>query len=358
MAGGSSGSSSSASTEQAVERIHTALAEPNRTLRQQRLYETLAAMTPESWEKTIEAFVVQTTHEGRRHDQEWHAALTRVGELDGERALKRFFGEDGSGRWSWEAASVLSGFASAKPKEARAWLEQLPEQQRQQMTASFLSGMAPANPSEATAFVLSLPAEQQPHQAGPLIEGALQNGGFTAASRVLERAREEKGAADPLVQALFRQVSERVFFSNWVGKTPERACAWVLDQADQPYVTPDVVHHAAGDYAIKDPLAAIQWVNTNSGRLNEQAKRAAVIGAVQRWTEKGFDGVTSWLSANAEHPLYDDATLAFSVRAATSDIEAAREWSATIKDPTIRKQAEQAIAGHEQARNTGAQKSR
>jgi hypothetical protein len=143
------------------------------------------------------------------------------------------------------------------------------------MTGSFLNGMAPANPAEATAFVLSLPAEQQAQHAGPLIEGALQNGGFTAVNAVLERARDAKGPADPLVQAVFKQVADRVFFSNWVGKTPERACAWVLDHAGQPYVTPDVLHHAAGDYAIKDPLAAMQWVDTNRGHFNEQAETSS-----------------------------------------------------------------------------------
>jgi hypothetical protein len=81
---------------------------------------------------------------------------------------------------------------------------------------------------------------------------------------------------------------------------------------------------------------------------------------VQRWTANGFDGISSWLGSNSEHPLYDETTLAFAFRAAESDPEAAREWSATIKNPAIRQQADQMFAARDEAaaRNAARQQNR
>lgn len=331
--------------EEARQQIHEALSAPNDFQRRRRFYEVLAGLSPENWEDVLQSFIVQTTQEGRKHDHEWHATLVRIGEVAGRQALERFLKSHGANPGSHEVAQCLKGWAATDPQAARAWYEQEADGPRKQFLGGYLvDGLVQSDPQKAAEFVAKLGGGTAGAQASGLVDGIIQTGGLAAATRVFDTMRKDAATSgDPsFAEAYFHQLTERIFYANWVGKTPERACQWVADPANAAFVTPDLIAHGARDYAERNPQAALAWVEA-IGATQEIATVPAVHRLTEQWANKDLPGLGQWLEANREHPFHDPMASSMVYRLAQSDPATAREWLGTIQNAELRSQVQQEL---------------
>ena len=227
--------------DEARQRIHAARAEPNDFLRKRRFYEVLAGLSEANWEEVFQSFIVQTTQEGRKHDHEWHAVLVRIGEVGGRHALERFLKSHGSHPGSYDVAQCLKGWAAKDPQAARAWYDEEEDGPRKQFLGNYLvGGLVQSDPQKAADFVAKMEGGMAGAHASGLVDGIIQTGGLAAATRVFDAVRKDAATSGDtsFAESYFHQLSERIFYANWVGKTPERACQWVSDPATLPSSLP------------------------------------------------------------------------------------------------------------------------
>ncbi len=316
-------------------RFFDALYQPNRMDRRQKVIALLEEVTSENWQGMIDSFGMQTIHTGRRHDEEWDLALRRAGEVAGSVAVESFLNGKGVAN-DLHAGVCLEAWAARQPKDAAAWFRSREDDPKTSLMAvAMVRGLAQSDPVAALTFVESMPRENRLSFAEELANGVVQHGGIESAMKYVEQAAQSGDLN--YAQAFFAQVGEKVFFANWVGQSPEAACRWVEGQLQQPYMTPGVVRHAAGDYAIKNPEEALTWLEKSVAESAPAFLDAGIGGVMTRWNDN--TKVAAWLEAHPDHPLRDMVTRHFAWRLGPLDSAAAEQWISTIKSEEIRGEA-------------------
>ena len=325
-------------------RFFAALEEPNSLTRLRRTMDFYATLEAGSWETAYDAMTIETVQTGRKHDVEWRLLLQRSGEVGGLQAMRRFFKEGGS----LQSSLVLTGWAAADPAAARAWVEALPAGPAQSgFLGDLVDGMVQRDPAAAEALLASLPADDRADYAGNFIRGTIQSGGYAAATIALDAARRREAAAGETkagyTGSLFATLADRILYSNWNAKTPQAACHWIAEHAAPGDLQPELLAHAAGDWARFDPPGAFDWVSTLSAKVEDEALLGGVGGVVEQWVKKDANAVGLWLNANPDHPLRDQAAYSYAERVMKLDPAAAANWIEAIKDPALREQARQRL---------------
>jgi hypothetical protein len=209
---------------------------------------------------------------------------------------------------------------------------------RRELAGALISGLAQHGGGKAESFLLSLPEEEQVVHARDLVSSLTQAGGRGAAIEAFDSAQASGKPA--LTAALFRSIADEFLDTTWRLKTPESACAWIAQHAGRSYLTDDILAHAAGDYAIKDPVNAISWLTTLAPRLSASATQASATGIMKRWAGGDLTAMGTWLTSNQDGPLYDYLASSYAERVAEVDPNAAVEWINTIKQPALRQSAQ------------------
>jgi hypothetical protein len=344
-------------TDQEVEAVRTAyfdvLEEPNELTRLRKTMEFFESLTAASWQTAFDAMAIETVQTGRTHDMEWRLLLRRGGELMGAAGMEQFVKEGKR----YEGSLIMTGWAATDPMAARAWVEALPPgEDRSTFLGDLVDGMVQQDPTDAVELLASLSPSERAAYAGKLIRGTIQHGGYAAATAALEQARQAQADAGETntsyTNSMFRTIADRVLFSNWTAKTPQLACRWIGENAEAGDLNPTLLKRAAGDFARADPAGAVLWLETLSQRADKSSMLAGVDGIVEQWTTKIPGGVTQWLEATPDHPLYDQVAMVYlqrfqgqmepgsTLKAVNFGIKKVVE---KIKDPVLKQRAQMMI---------------
>ncbi len=335
---------SPASIDEVRARLFATLEEPNTLTRLRRFMEFSATLDASNWETAYDGMTIETVQTGRTHSFEWRLMLQRSGELGGIRAMDRFF----KGGNHLASSLVLTGWAAVEPAAARAWVEALPAgSDRQTFIGDLVDGMVQRDPAQAAALLASIPSQDRASYSGKLIDGVFQHGGTAAATAMLEQTRKKETAAgdgtERTSRAMFAALADRVLFSNWTAKTPQMACLWIGQHSTPGDLGPELLTHAAGDWARIDPVNALGWVQSLGSQLDAGTVQAGVTGVVGQWVKKDAGAVGDWLNANADQPLHDQVIYAYAGQLTKLNPAAAASWIETIQDPDFRTRARQTL---------------
>ncbi|MFT3721947.1 MAG: hypothetical protein QM773_00055 [Hyphomonadaceae bacterium] len=331
--------SESHGAEEVRAKFLAALEDPNSITRLQGVMNLFAALDATTWPAAYEAMTIETVQTGRVHDLEWRLMLQRGGEVAGADAMK-LLKQKKEGQLARSLA--LTGWATANFSAARAWVEALPDgAERANYLGDLVDGAVMRDPSEAVTFLATLPDEKRAELADKLMEGTIQKGGFAAATNLLEEIRSSSGKDDHEYTAeLFSTLADRMLRSSWLAKTPQNACAWIGAHGTEQDLQPDLLEHAAGDWARMDPEGAVGWVDSLTGRAAPEAMLNAVVGVVNQWGKGNPQVIGTWLNANSGHTQYDRVAWAFARNLMKTDPATAAQWRDTIKDQELAKSLE------------------
>lgn len=229
-----------------------------------------------------------------------------------------------------DLAATLTGWAAARPAEAIALLDNLPEElrgQRDRLAESVVAGLADTNRSLATDLVLRLAGEGN-GRAGRLME-IVANETIRAEGPQAAAAWSESLPDGPLKGAAMNRVAD-----SFVRRDPQAAALWVQPQAGQDYAA-GAVARIGGQWAVRDPVAAVGWLETLPAGGGQSAGLRTAFGD---WEDRDPVAASQYLMNMPRSPQRDSSISGFSSGYAWQDPAMAVAWANDIADPGLRQQ--------------------
>ena len=302
--------------------VEQAFGDPNPVTRRLAFSRLLESLTPENALAVREQIIELGGTEGSK----WHDFNYAWGAVAGQEAFD--FGRESPER---DMEAALSGWAAAKPDEAIALLDSLPEEladQRGKLTASVVEGLADYDQNMATDYVLRLVKEGQ--------EGA--EGLITSVANEVFRANGPDGASQWLANLPEGSVKEGAMTRvahRYMGRDPEAAAAWVGEYAQEEFAT-----RAIGDigkaWAARNPVGAVDWLNElpeSTGQLN------GLRYSFGDWEDRDPVAAGEYLMQMPASDQRDAAISGFANGYAWQDPETAIAWAQDIGNPELRERS-------------------
>lgn len=263
----------------------------------------------------------------REHEMLWE----RWGQIDGRAACAAVF--ENNARFAQTSISqrTIKAWAREDPRSAYTWLmaqEDIPL--RSGMIKGVIEGYAAADPEGAHRFI-----------ATELQDAALKNHGYWRVARsyldagglpAVESYFAKFDKADPDYAGVRVTVADMFVDSGsagalqWIGRQEAGAQSELSG-----YITSRLVHDRPDDL-----IRTLAADNTMTGF----DRAGAISQGVAEWIRVNPNAMGEWLKKNPQLPHYDEVVVPFVNRIRTVDPEAAAAWTATIKDPLLRRQAE------------------
>ncbi|MFK7909078.1 MAG: hypothetical protein AB8F34_00595 [Akkermansiaceae bacterium] len=221
---------------------------------------------------------------------EWKEFHYAWGALAGEVSVN--FGAESK---KTDMAACFSGWASADPDAALAWLNGQPDDRKERGDLKWgaVYGLANKDPELATNFV----------------------------SERLKLLDKDAGRMINLVAESVLRSGDPVEAARWSESLPKGVLRDVA------------VSRVARDYAADDPVKAVSWLETLP-EGNGQTKGMGV--AFSSWANRDASAAADRLNGMADSPLRDSAVSGFSRRIVHSDTAAALDWAGTISNEKVR----------------------
>jgi hypothetical protein len=306
------------------ELVKMATSHPSPIKRAYAFAELLDSLTPENVEEIVEAM----READDRGEEQWRGLLYAWGAMNGEAAIA--YAEENM-REDEEKQEFLSraltGWASAQPSQAKAWVEGLEdENEKGRYRWSLVSGMADTDIATATLYAMER-----------------QEAGDTQSWRYMQMISEEQLRQSSVQQSvqwaeslpagdLKASAMQRVA-EGYVDKDPEGAAKWATNLIDGPYAS-KVIPEVSDEWAERDAPATIAWLETLEAG---EAKTAGMSAALAEWVKRGDPMEASkYLAAMPKSEERDSAVGGFAQILARSDPEAAVTWAETIGNDKVR----------------------
>lgn len=227
------------------------------------------------------------------NSSEWREFHYAWGALAGEVAVK--FGAESERR---DVAACFSGWASADPEAALAWLANQPEDQRGRGDFKWgaVYGLANNDPKLATDYV-----------------------------------SERLEAGDRDAARMIRVVADSVMRSGRIGE----ATSW-SESLPEGALRDVAVDRVARRYADEDPVRAYAWLEKLPGG---PGKVRGIQETFERWAVRDAVAAAAKLNGMGDSPLRDSAVKGFSQRLADRDPATAIDWASTISNERVRNDA-------------------
>jgi RNA polymerase sigma factor (sigma-70 family) len=195
--------------------------------RSQRLSELLGALTAEDAPHIAEAFEHAKTA-GIEFADEQRLFLRGWGKVGGAAAVE--YAVNHGGQASDGAVAALGGWATAAPRDARVWLEALPESNsKETLVYGLLDGWSTSDFQAAAAYAESRPAS--PAQGSfreLLLQRALRAGGIAAAQSWVYRIADNAQNGDYKKRAFSGVVQAMLY------RDPAAAARWIQNSTARP----------------------------------------------------------------------------------------------------------------------------
>lgn len=297
--------------------------------RSKAMAELLANLTSENAPE-----VLGSMHQAGAEDEQMGLLVYAWAALDGEAAMA-FADEVGDAMNEEERSGykrqVITGWASANPNEARAWVDALDADDP--MTGRFrwslVSGMADGDVEVATAYALERAEANDrgaPYYMDRIAERMLKESGVA----------ESVGWAEDLPEGGAKTAALRRVATDFVDESPEGAAEWATQYVDEDHGT-RVIQEVSDEWAERDAAAAVAWLETLP---DGDAKSAGMAAALTEWVRRG-DAVAAseYLAEMPASPERDQAVAGFSRTLAHSDPQSAITWAESIQQDASRQSA-------------------
>lgn len=265
----------------------------------------------------------------------------RKGQLLGPQAFEGRIPESPDGAMGKNDHSMMRGWASVAPDEAKLWIDALPDGKlKESMIVSWYHGAVAADPAAANEYFSELPVHARSSAVEPLIEAVHREGGVEGLLKWFASTAADESTEIPL-GAAFNKVAWRL--GQLSGEDPEAVEAALLDPVNLPHVTEGIFNCAVRNLNVDRPGRAIEMVeklHEANPELDERAVRGMVATAVRASTRTTINHMAEWLTREEDHPLHDMAARYLVEYAAPLDPQAAAAWAAHITDPALRAEAE------------------
>lgn len=320
----------------AAEEWQRALFEPDPVLRSQRIAALLGSLTPEIAPTAAETFE-QAKQSGVQFGEEYRLFLRAWGKLDGLTAME-YVSKNAEGNTP-EMLSTLAGWASSNPQNARAWVEALAEgSSKEGLIYGLLDGWSMSDFAGAAAYAESRPrSEARDEFRKLLLQRALASGGMAAAQQWVQRIPNDEH------NQLYKQRAFDEVIRTMLYRDPSAAAHWIAQNAGQAYLGGSAVAETAAKMAQSAPMEALNWMQHLPG-ISDAQRTDGSAAAMNHWVEKDPQAAGNWIAQNPQHPAYDRLAGEYARAIAGEDLQAAREWTQSIKDENARLNAELASA--------------
>lgn len=229
-----------------------------------------------------------------------------------------------------DLGATLAGWAAARPEEAMAMFDSLPDAlagQRGQLAERLVEGLADRDPARATEFVLRLAAEgtgDTDDMIRMVGHEMLRGGDLDGAARWSENL-----PAGGLRSAAMDRIADR-----YARRDPEGAAAWVEGLADQDDAA-RAISEVGGEWAERDPVAAVGWLE---GLPEGRGQAAGLRSAFGDWEDSDPQRAAQYLMDMPASAQRDAAVAGFSRGYAWQDPQTAIAWAEDIANPELRQQ--------------------
>ena len=300
-----------------------AFSDPNPLKRELAFARLLEGLTPENAEEIREQL-----RDGSASGDQWRLFQYAWGSVDGPGALSKATEIE---RKDWREGAVstaLSGWASADPSKAIAWLGEMDEGERGRYQDDLVNGLADSDIGLASDYVLRM-VEAGDRRGAELMgtvagEQLRKSGAIVAASwaEKLPNGAAKGSALDRVANA-------------YVEKDPASAAAWAEQFATADYGA-RVIEEVGDEWAERDPASAVSWLES----LDDSAgKREGFESALGEWVRKDPTAASQYLVEMPQGELKDTAINGFVSRLAWEDPQSAITWAGTIQQAETRMEA-------------------
>ncbi|MDQ3623569.1 MAG: hypothetical protein M3463_13940 [Verrucomicrobiota bacterium] len=311
-------------------------------VRHRRVMELLRAMRPEDAVSLRDVFK-KFDQLGMSFHYEWAAFWRRWGEIDPQGALAYLKSQPEQSWVSNGYERIFRGWAARNPDEALQWLRSNPEHQfLEPAFLGLIDGISMTNPRRATELLLG---------AGEGKSTLTQSAARRIAEQVL---RLESPSAliewyDSLPESEAGK-SARAGAIDQVGRLrvnqdPGAALDWIRAQAHAGTYGNGAIRAAAAKMSETNPEAAMRFVqelpiNPNSvGGLH-----SGVQEVVTQWAQTNAPALETWLHANPNSPVFDQAVHDYAVMLNRSNPQRSQYWLEKIRSEYLRTDALKRIA--------------
>lgn len=262
---------------------------------------------------------------------ELEALGRRWGAIDPEGAVKFLTAQPGDKKTIFE--QVMSGWATASPAAAQAWLQANPQHAHyQDALIGLVSGHAQTDLQGATGTVLEIlgadPNASDPRFAGRMLDRLAD----AAANESLDglKAWYDRLPSDAKWEQIKASAAVKVY-DRLPKDDYEENALWVASQAGSTWSTA-VIARFSGDYARANPEAAMNWVQTTRPKSDNDII-VGVIEVVRTWSEQDMTGLGRWLETNRDSPVFNQATRDLAVLYTDKNRDLAQYWGGQNTDP-------------------------
>lgn len=266
---------------------------------------------------------------GNASGDQWRLFQYAWGSVDGQGALTAAGKIEDEGRRNGAISQALSGWASADPTQAIAWLNGLENQdQKNRFQDSLVGGLADYDIGFATNYVMDLAA------AGDKRAGDHMR---TVASEQLRKEGPEGAArwAEALADGDVKGAALERVANSFAARDPEAAAAWAAQFATASYGT-QVIDEIGEEWAEQNPTATVNWL---LNLPDSRGKSAGMHSALGEWARRDPTAASQYLVDMPQSPLKDEAVGGFVRRVAWEDPQAALAWARTIAQESTRQEA-------------------
>ena len=301
-----------------------AFSDPNPLKRQLAFTRLLEGLTPENAQ-----LIREQMRGGKAEGDQWRLFQYAWGAADGEGALAAAETIEKEDHRNGAIGSALTGWASADPASAIAWVGSKEDgDEKDRLQENLVGGLADHDIGIATSYVMKL-ANAGDQRAAEYME--------TVASEQLRKDGHLAAAtwAGSLPDGDVKGAALDRVANTYVARDAAGAAAWAEQFVDKDFGA-RVIEEVGDEWAERDPSAAVAWL----GSLSEsKGKSEGMSSALGEWARRDPTAASEYLVAMPASELKDTAVHGFVRRVAWEDPESAIVWANSISQDSLRNEA-------------------
>jgi hypothetical protein len=322
--------------EQARVRMFEAANVPSQTQRLGRICALMASVTAENWRDIVDGLTRQTLTSGRLNREEWRIVLQRVGEVAGKAAIMEAF-ESTKPQEQERVPQLLTGWASADPTAAIAWMEEQGEQMQKLLANPLIGGLARTDPQAALTFLSTHMPEMRDGIMPGIIDAIIQNSGQREGDNFLRALQTNAQIPDPVKGSVFGAFAMRQIELARLRGEPSAVLDWADGYIGSAAVGPKALTAIVSSAASADAPATMEWVAARAGRWNPLQESAVWPAVALAMQAQAPEKLSEWISANPNHPQRDLMAKALAQQQMQHrDYESAMAWAQMISDTELK----------------------
>jgi hypothetical protein len=319
------------SPEKMKEAIQAAIREGDPVKSQMMFARLMEELTPEN--ATVALAMIRASGGGFETMTYMRMLTSKWGEVDPLNAMKELAKTDGGGGGRFggmSQAGVLSGWASADPKAAIAWLQAYEGDDREKgfMSMSLINGLARSSPEEAVKYASALENKgDRTRAADTIAKEMIRSGGIEKATAWVD------GITDPdMKRGAFQTIADQMLRSD-----PAKAAEYIKAHSNDEYAS-GAVANLANSLAKKDLQQGLDF----AAGLTGEGQAKAYGSVISEWLDKdrgaGVADAAKFVEGLPAGASKDAGARELARQAMRQDPTTAIAWASSIQDPQSREE--------------------